>query len=255
MRRPSFILLNGLLAMLASTGCDSLAKIDVDCKRLCLDAPGPTVPALSNPWPSAINAALASWDGGVKGIDDLTGLLDGAAIDASPSAFTGTWGAQLAFNEVLAQLPSAAAGLSADVRLASVALRSTTDLDFIESVEVTMSHETVSKPSAKSANAVDGGVAGGVAGGVDGGIDGGTDCRGAGFVVRVAYFRRIEGASNGRTINLTMVAPDMNLFDCMKDAPTRFSIELSPHLGSVSAVDAPLTLGTCIGAATHLRFP
>jgi hypothetical protein len=73
--------------------------------------------------------------------------------------------------------------------------------------------------------------------------------------MRVAYFQRSAGSPSGSTINLTMVAPDMNFFACMKDEPTRFDVKLSPRLGSVSTVDAPLTLGTCVGAATHLRYP
>jgi hypothetical protein len=240
----SYILFCGLLPIAASAACQSLVTIDVDCEQLCLDAQGPTIPAMSNQWPSAIGNAVGVWDGGAKEIASLLGSLDGAAADDTLSALTAAWSVEMPFNEVLAQLPSAAAGLSADVRLASVALRSPTELDFLDSVEVTMSHGS---PDASSPEPPDG------SGNVDGGA--GLDCRATGFVMRVAYFQRSASAPSGNTIDLTMVAPDMNLFACMKDEPTRFDVQLSPHLGSVSTVDAPLTLGTCVGAATHFRYP
>jgi hypothetical protein len=107
-----------------------------------------------------------------------------------------------------------------------------------------MSHGSADASSPASANG---------SGNVDGGAN--LDCRTAGFAMRVACFQRSADSPSGSTINLTMAAPDMNLFACMRDEPTRFDVKLSPHLGSVSTVDAPLALGTCVGAAAHFRYP
>ncbi|MGB8294529.1 MAG: hypothetical protein WCG85_03815 [Polyangia bacterium] len=228
--------------VVGSAGCGSLVKVDVDCKKLCLANPGPTIPALSSVLPYPVDGAIPSsdgdnWDGG------FAGPLDSSLAGNSPTIPTLEWIAEIDFNSVLAQLPSAAAGLSADVRLASVTLASTTSLDFVDSIEVSMSHGTASASGSASSDeeSVDGGT--------------GPACRQAGPSVRVAYYQRIESSIAGPTIALIMVNPDLNMFDCMKDEPTNLDVKLTSRPGSAPANDAPLTLGTCIGAETHASYP
>jgi len=108
------------------------------------------------------------------------------------------------------------------VRLASVTLASTTSLDFVDSIEVSMSHGTASASGSESSG--------------EEGVDGGTGraCRQAGLAMRVADYQRIESSIAGPTIDLIMANPDLNMFDCMKEEPTKFDVKLTralaPHL-------------------------
>jgi hypothetical protein len=229
---------------LETLACSSVAKVDVECKHLCLAAPGPTIPGLASFVPSAaaadtIDAALPDFDGGLDGFEQtLNGLLDAAAIAARTTPIE--WVAEMNFNEVLAQLPSAAMSLTATLHLTSVTLSSVNNLDFIESLDVFLSHGRT--PSASPATDMDGGAHA-------------TSCGRAGDVLRVASFERLEGSVTGPVVNLRLAAPDTNLFDCMKDEPSQFRVTLTPHVGSLPATDTPLTLSTCIGAETHLSYP
>jgi len=237
-------------ALLVAGGCGPVVKVDIDCKQLCLAAPGPTIPGSSSTLAYSIDGATPDWGNGVWD-GGLDGYLDGAVAsnlpENLPSVRDLVWVAEMEFNQVLAQLPSAAVSLSADVRLTSVTLTSTTALDFIESVDVVMSHGTANTegdaPSSSGTSAAS----------VDSG--GGLSCKEAGSVLRVAYFRRNGDVAAGSTIDLVIVEPDLNVFDCIKDEPASFEVTLTPHLGLAPATDAPLSFGTCIGAETHTTFP
>lgn len=227
-------------------GCDAMVKVDVDCQELCLATLGPTIPATATALPFPINGSISdwangTWDGG------FAGLGSGVSPLGAPVSSMIEWGAEMEFNRVLAQLPSAVASLSAEVRLSSVTVASTTSLDFIDSLEVLMNRGASSTTRSVAGNSTSATPI------ADGGP--GDFCREAGSTLRVAYFQRQEDSSPGPTIALVMVNPELNVFDCLKDAPAKFQVKLTPRMGYAPATDAPLTLGTCIGANTHARFP
>jgi hypothetical protein len=225
-----------VVLLVAHAGCDSAVEVDVKCEKLCLAAPGPTLPG--------IPALVTVVDGGVAGIDGGVTALDGGVPGQLGGPLprsvlpTVEWVADLSFNEVLKHLPSAAANLSADVRLGSISLTSTSRLDFIESLEVTLSHGAATSPANGAGNSA-----------------GAPGCRTAGTAIRVAYFQRGEGAATGSSLELVLVDPALNLFDCMKDEPSRFRVTLNPRAGSMNLGDVPLALRTCVGAETHVSYP
>jgi len=263
------------LVVACTLGCNSLVRIDVDCKKLCLTSPGPTIPGSSSLLPSGLDGAtpdlgpsridgtvsetakpLAHEDGGSAfGLDGMSSTdVDAGAVlsvpDASIPAPLIEWVAELRFNEVLGQLPSAAAGVSANVRLGAVSLASTTDLEFIDSVDVVLSHGRAP---------VDGGAEGNEE--PDAGVDAGESpntppCKAAGVGLLVAHFRRTDGVGfSGTSISLVVVDPKLNLFDCLKDEPGNFDVKMTLHQGAYPASDAPLSLDTCIAAEADLDFP
>ena len=73
--------------------------------------------------------------------------------------------------------------------------------------------------------------------------------------MRIAYFQRSESGAAGASLDLALVDPALNLFDCMKDEPSRFRVTLTPRAGSMPMTDVPLTLRTCVGAETHVSYP
>lgn len=213
---------------LVHAGCGSAVEVDVECEKLCLAAPGPTIPGVASLAPVVLDGGVVGMDGGALAIDGgLAGPLDGGGVVMV--APTVEWVAELSFNEVLKQLPSAAASLSADVRLRSVSLSSTASLDFVESLEVTL--------------------------GPGGNPGGGPGCPTAGTALRIAYFQRAEGAATGSSLDLVLAAPALNLFDCLKDEPSQFHVTLTPRAGSMPTSDVPLALRTCVGAETHVSYP
>jgi hypothetical protein len=243
MTRHRFMTLQVLLAIVTSAGCRSLIKIDVDCEKLCLDAPGPTPSAITKLLPPALQQAAAGWDGGVNSVDYLDGLLDGAVASGLTALPSAQWVVQMNFNDVLAQLPNAAVGVSADVRLTSVTLRNTTGLDFVDAVAVTLSHGTATAPLQLASS--------------DDAVDAGSDvgCEMAGSSLLVADFRRSEGDATRNQIDLLMTAAELNIFDCIKREPTLFTVKLSPRLATLPAADDPLVLGACVGALTKVSYP
>jgi len=174
----------------------------------------------------------------------LEALIDGGLL-ASPKVGVLDWQTEVKFNAVLAQLPSAAASLSADVRLKSMRLVSTESLEFVDQVVVTMSNGTVVAQGSRTS------------GSDNTNADAGTSlsCTVPGFALQVAYFQRAQDSATGSVIGLTTVDPDRNIFDCMKDKPTKFDVKLIPRSGYVPATDPTLTLATCVGAETHVKLP
>jgi hypothetical protein len=235
-----------LFLLFAHAGCNSAVDFDVQCDKLCLAAPGPTIPGISSLAPMALDSGVVDPDGGLPALDGgVAGRPEGSLPDGV--APTVEWVAEMSFNEVLAQLPSVAANLSADVRLGSVSLSGTTSLDFIESLEVSLGHGPATT-GASGANAADGTTGGGES-------DDGPGCGAAGTEMLVAYFRRGESGATGTSLDLALVDPGLNLFDCMKDLPSRFHVTLTPRTGSMPTSDTPLVLRTCVGAETHLSYP
>jgi hypothetical protein len=176
--------------------------------------------------------------------------LDTGIANSSSDIPSLEWVAVMQFNEVLAQLPNSAAGLSAIVRLTSMSLISTADLGFIDTVEVFLSHGSAMTDGGvvASSDAQDPGIA-------DGGSASIPSCKVARSSLLVATFRRSETDTSGTSISLVTINPDLNLFDCMKSEPAQFDVRLTPVLGTYPAADTPLTLSTCIGAETHWGYP
>ena len=229
-------------AVAIAPGCKSVAEIDVDCPKLCLAAAGKPLPGLAT-FTSLIP------DGAVYAPFSLDAGAGLTLPDAGILPSSTTWEAIMKFNDVLAQLPNAAVHMSADVRLTSVNLTSTTDLSFIKSMFVFLSREQNGLGSGSAAtNLVDAGSGGDVVAGI-------ADCRTLGSSVLVARYDNEAGGASGAVIDLVNVAPEMNLFDCMKDTPAKFSVTMAFHAGSYPATDVPLTLSTCIGAQSHVSYP
>src|SRR5512140_1739119 len=77
-------------------GCSPAVQIDVDCSRLCLAAPGPTLPGLASLPPYAVDGAardLSSFDAGIGLVLPDAGILSDLT----------TWKVTMRFNDVLAQ--------------------------------------------------------------------------------------------------------------------------------------------------------
>jgi hypothetical protein len=217
---------------LIAAGCNPAIEIDVDCPRLCLAAPGPTLPGLGSLTPSGIDAAaydLSAFDAGAEAALPETGISSGSV----------TWSAIMRFNDVLGQLPGAAVDLSLDVRLTTVNLASTTDLSFTDSIRVLLSRQ----------ENLDGGT------GRQGGNPGTSACRIAGSSMLVATYDRQTDEPSGNAITLVNLVSDMNLFECMKDTPAIFWVTMAFRPGSYPALDAPLTLSTCVSATSHVSYP
>ena len=230
-------------AVAIATGCTSVAEIDVDCPKLCLAAAGPTLPGLAS-FTSSIPDGAAY---GPFSMDAGTGF---ALPDAGILPSSTTWEAIMKFNDVLAQLPTAAVSMSVDVRLTSVSLTSTTDLSFIQSMRVFLSREqdALGRASTTSDQVADAGSGDDVAAGVSG-------CKAVGSSLLVASYDNLTGGTSGAIIDLVNVAPQMNLFDCIKDTPAKFSVKMAFQGGSYPASEVPLTLSTCVGAKSHVSYP
>jgi hypothetical protein len=229
-------------AVAIAAGCKSVVEIDVDCPKLCLASAGPTLPGLASlTSPNVDGAAYAP-----LALDAGAGL---ALPDAGILQGSVTWEATMKFNDVLAQLPSAAVDVSVDVRLTSVSLTSTIDLSFIKSMRVSLSREqdALGRGSTTRDQVAD-------AGGGDA-VAGDSGCREAGSSILVASYDNLAGGTSGAIIDLVNVVPEMNLFDCIKDTPAKFSVTMAFQAGSYPATDAPLPLSTCIGAQSHVSYP
>lgn len=282
------------VAQAATLGCNPLVKIDVDCQKLCVTEPGPAIPGLlslgalvidaagTSRELSAIDAAISGLDGSALamdssslvgidgsfvgidgsfvgidgsfvGIDGENGLSQDAGVslnfvDAGLPSSSLEWHVEMKFNEVLKEIPSVAANMSANVQLTSVNLTSTADLSFIHSMDVFLSHGKAE---------ADGGMGtlaeGNAAGTADGGVS--PACAVAGASLYVAYFRNPETGASGSSLSMIAVDPTLNLFDCMKNEPTRFDIKMTVHPDTYPTSDTPLSLGTCVGVQTHITYP
>ena len=84
MTPPRFTLMPVLVLLAGGVGCDSVVKIDVDCDRLCLASPGPTIPAQPA---LLVDAGASSWDGGLAG---SWAAWDAASLPAMPGIHNDT---------------------------------------------------------------------------------------------------------------------------------------------------------------------
>jgi hypothetical protein len=205
-----------------ASGCKSAVKVDVDCPSICISAPGPTLPG------EATLAALS---------------VDGGIDRASTNGLVLSWKETMNFNDVLAQLPSEALNTSVDVRLNAVQLSSTTDLNFTDSIRVFLSRQR--KGSDAGSTTSDSIVSGGTSSET---APNGSSCRILGSNILVARYDRESDGPVGASIDLADLLPETNIFDCMKDAPVLFEVTMAFRPGFYPAIDAPLTLSTCIGA-------
>ena len=221
-----------LLAGAAScwAGCESAIEVDIDCRNLCLAAPGPTLPGLSSLLPPVF---VPSADGSYS-LDAGQSLAALPTLDASAIPSSIDWTASFEFNEVIAQLPSSAVSVSLDVRLNSITLSSTTDLSFITGVQVFLSRAQSSPP--------------------DGGHSGYAECFDRLSTNPVATFDSQMG-SNGASIALVNLVPEVNLFDCLKAAPAKLLVVMAIQPSTYPTVDVPLTLSTCVGAQSTATYP
>jgi hypothetical protein len=235
-------------ASIFALGCNHLITVDVNCEKVCLTSPGPTIPGFTG-------GQLAGWDGAISdlglgyidaGLGGYPGVGVGlSAAEAGIPSIPADWVVEMPFSEILKQLPNAAAGLSADVQLSAVTLNSTTELSFIQAVDIFIGHGTTGVAGESTFNS----------GALDAGNSTSLSCTTVGSSLRVAYFRSSEPGSNKASLDMTIINPDLNLFDCMKDTPVTFDVKMTPQPGTYPAADTPLSLATCIGARTSTGYP
>jgi len=121
-------------------------------------------------------------------------------------------------------------------------LASTTSLDFVDSIEVSMSHGTASASGSESSGEE----------GVDGGH--GRACRQAGLAMRVADYQRIESSIAVRP-STSSCQPRSKYVRLHERGTHQVRRQADPAPLLRTANDAPLILGTCIGAETHASYP
>lgn len=264
--------LAGLLAWDA-IGCNSLAEVDVKCEKLCLTAPGPTIPGLATFLPAGLDAGLlVDMDAGlpVEGVVGIFATMSAGSIDAGISVGVPDGGVQafaidaglppsmieqmipMAYNEVLDQLPGIVAGMDADVRLSSLKVTSPMDLGFVDEIEVTL---FTGNRGGGSAASVDGAVS---AGSVDASFsgansDGESPCGAAGLLV--ASYRRPAAGPSGSSAELTVANPAQNLFSCLKGAPANFRMRLKLAPGELPFTDTPLSMTSCMRVHANAQLP
>ena len=215
-----------------SLGCKSAAEVDIQCPRLCLAAPGPTLRGSASLLPVALDATVPSLptvDGGsLPTVDGGTPFDASAAHDAATIPSSMPWEVTLRFNDVVKQLPTEAVSISLDVRLTSVTLSSTTDLSFITSLQVYLSR-TQTFP--------------------DGGQTSIPDCWNRISTNPIAIYQS-QAVPVGGVISLVSLVPDINLFDCIKDRPAKFLVQMEVEPSMYPSLDVPLSFSTCVGAQT-----
>jgi hypothetical protein len=213
------------------SGCDHPVQLDIQCPRLCLAAPGPTLPGWGQIAPSGFDAAASDAHLLDAEIEDAAGVTVAAA--GVPTSID--WDATLRFNDVIAQLPSTTVNVSLEVRLASVTLSGPTDLSFIGGLRVFLSRAQVSPDGGSSAT-------------------GQSDCWDRISTDPVASY---DGptTSSGPSIELVNLVPDVNLFDCIKDMPAKFLVAMAIQPAGYPTSEVPLTLSTCVGAQTTATYP
>jgi len=252
MTRPVSIFVCPLLLVVGDVSCSAPVKIDIESDRLCLTSPGQPLSALYGG--NLLNGTIPNWTADYSGVVDagsafaldagLEAFIDGGLLP-SQTVVVLDWNTEVKFNAVLGQLPSAAASLSANVRLKSMSLVSSESLEFIDQVVVTMSNGTVFAQGSRTSISDNANV--------DASIP--SSCTTPGFSLQVASFQRAQDSATGSVIELTRADPDRNIFDCMKDKPTQFDVKLTPRSGYIPATDPTLTLTTCVGATTHVNLP
>jgi hypothetical protein len=226
-----------LLALLAGAGCllggcKSAFEVQVDCPKLCLAAAGPSLRGTTSLLPSYFDAAalgISAFDGGTR--------LDGSSPpDAATLPASLEWEVTLRFNDVVAQLPTAAVDISLDLRLASVALSSTSDLSFITDLRVFLRRtQSIGDGGARSSAAA-------------------STCWSQVSNNPIAVYQG-QTAPSGPTINLVSLVPDINLFECVRDKPVKFLVDMGIEPSMYPPLDVPLSLSTCIGARSGATYP
>jgi hypothetical protein len=271
-------------------GCSSLADVDVKCEKLCLTAPGPTIPGLAALLPAGWDAGFlvdgslppipgldipvksdagASADGGGDGglftaIDAEAGIADfGFAIpDGGLAALLPDAGwpssvieqvIPMDYNALLKQVPGIAVGMDADVRLTSLKVIGPIDLGFIDEIAVTIFPGNGGKigTTASLDPALAAAPVDAGLGDTDGGA--GSSCGAAGLLV--GSYRRLVSGLGGTTAELQIVNPAVNLFSCLKSAPANFDIQIRIAPGELPSADTPLSVTSCMSAHANVELP
>jgi hypothetical protein len=239
------------------SACDPVVKIDVQCDKLCIAAPGPTLPGFSLLDASAQDAGTMAMDGPDVAVAGLDGAIDSsiaepvndqdAPIDAYPApsiaVATVEWTSVLGFNDVLKQMPNGSSDNETKVLLTTVSLVSTESLDFVDTVDVSISRNRKADGGSSGGRQLDASVAGSLA------------CETVGGRLYVAHFQRVGEAALGNKLPLTLVAPDLNIFDCLKDDPTEFHVAMTFRNGQHPTRETPLTLSACVRTESHMGRP
>ncbi len=254
----------GILAIaLFAPGCSPVVKVDVQCDKLCMSSPGPTLPGFSS-----LDAAVQ--DGGADPLDatestaaDADEVLDAtiaapdvdrrlpidAGIQETNPAVAVEWLSILAFNDVLKQMPNGSSSDETKVLLTTLSLDSTENLDFVATVDVFIKRGgKADGPISAKADAADGGVA------ADTG-SGALPCETLGGMLSVAHFQPAGEASQGPHLPLGLLSPGLNLFNCVKDDPTEFHVAMTFRPGRHPERETPLVLSTCVRSESHMGFP
>lgn len=228
--QTGFLLLLGF-AGFVSTGCKSLVEVDVQCPRLCLAAPGPSLPGSASLLPSRFDvdaSGLPSWDAGT--------VLDASPVPDAPTVQPSMqWDTILRFNDVIDQLPSTAVSISLDVRLTSVTLSSTRDLSFITDLRVFLTHVQAPVDGGRTSTSI-------------------SSCWDRISSNPIASYQS-QAAPIGPTIDLVNLVPTINLFDCIKDRPAKLVVDMGIEPSMYPPLDVPMTLSTCVGAQSTTSYP
>ena len=246
------------------SACDPVVKIDVQCDKLCIAAPGPTLPGFSLLDASVEDAGTMALDGpdvAVAVLDVAVAGLDGAIdssiaepvndpvapIDAYPApsiaVATVEWTSVLGFNDVLRQMPNGSSDNETKVLLTTVSLVSTESLDFVDTVDVSISRNRKADGGSSGGRRLDASAASSLA------------CETVGGRLYVAHFQRVGEAALGNKLPLALVAPDLNIFDCLKDDPTEFHVAMTFRNGQHPTRETPLTLSACVRTESHMGRP
>lgn len=175
--------------------------------------------------------------------------VDSCWVSQTIPAMTVEWVSILAFNDVLKQMPNGSSADETKVLLTTLALDSTEVLDFVATVDVFINRggkadALVSTPP----TAMDGGVA------VEA-RSGALPCEIAGGKLSVAHFQAADETPVGVHLPLGLLAPELNLFNCVKDDPTEFHVTMGFRPGRHPERTTPLTLSTCVSSESHMGFP
>jgi hypothetical protein len=227
--------------------CDGLVGADVECDKICITSVGPTVPGLGVPV-----------DGGVP---------DGLA--AQP--------ATMEFNVPLSQLSKAVAEVDVEAYLSSLRLMAPADLAFVESAQIILragSTDGGVRPADAATTPVNPAApdaATAITTPPPGPIDGGPlpileddlpniradQCLSGGQGFTVGTYRKpvTTAVSVGRTIDLVPATKEANLWQCLRGAPSKFTVAMSILPLYLPATDTPVSLKVCISAKAGATFP
>lgn len=247
LRMTAGLAVGTFLVMVFSAACNPIIKVDVSCEKLCISAPGPTLPGITS-----IDAG--EYDGGTYAVDasentDVDSFALDAALPAAADVDTVEWIAVVEFNQVLKEMPQGSVADQTKVLLTAISLSSSQSLEFVDAVDVSISrHLTPSATDPARDSRQDGSAL--VASPTSTVV-----CAAVGARLLVAHFQRLAETASETQLPLELLAPELNIFDCMKDDPTEFQVKMAFRPGQHPIKDTPLLLSPCIRSETHLGIP